>query len=150
MNSSEAIILHRKIKIVTQLIYARFPVLLLHSLENGRCSCKNHKCMKSGQHALVPRGKASYDLQTVGRQLIGTPKAGIGYLRMVPEFVPGKARLVYFRTMLDVVPETAWALAEPAAAATQVTSIGVAEGAGQKGNGASVLPQATMRYRAQR
>ena len=150
MDSYEALILKHKLKIVTQLIYARFPVLLLHSLENGRCSCKNHKCAKPGQHSLVPRGKASYDLQTVGRQLIGTPKAGIGYLCMVPEFVPDKRRLVYIRRVLDVVPEVAWALTEPAAAATQVTSIGGAAGASHKGNGASVSPQATKHYRAQR
>ena len=110
----EAIILERKLKIVTQLIYAGFPILLFHSLEHGQCSCKSRKCTKPGRHPLVPRDKGSRDLETIGWRLIHTPKAGIGYIRIVPEFVPDKPRLVYFRTVIDIIPDTVWAIADTA------------------------------------
>ena len=119
MDSYEAQILSPKRQIVYLLFNADFQVLLLHYLEHGQCSCHKRTCTKPGQHSLVPGDKGSYKRGKIEQQLLETPRAGIGYVHTVPEFVPSKARLVYFRSVLEVVPEAAWALTEPAAGATR-------------------------------
>lgn len=76
---------HRRLLEIEALKHARAkrPVLLLHGIVNGQCTCGADKCQRAGKHPIseiAPNGfkNATTDKHTIRRWIRDYPNANLG------------------------------------------------------------------------